>query len=381
MQKAPLKIAIVCSTLNQLGGPATHIRNIYRQLHGEEFRLTLIFSAAVEDELRAFMLAGGVDARDMIFIPHAQKRALVPFVLTLRNIFFTERFDIVHAFETQTQVLAGLAARLAGVKNFICNCEAQFLPLTISWPKRMLFRLLNAGLKNYFRLTLTISHGLARELAAGGLRPADKVEVLHLGIEAGQAPKTIVGGRRGPVIGALSRFSVEKGLDRLVKASALVVREIPEARFVLCGDGQEALRLKGLVAELSLERSFEFRPWTNDVRSEMARYDIYVMPSLREGLGITLLEAMSIGCPVVASDIEGIRDVIENGVDGILVDTADPKALARAIVGLCRDPQAAAGLGRRGFEKVRERFDVRREATRLREIYRQCGQGADLCRK
>lgn len=371
MHAGLIKIAIVCSTLNRLGGPATHILNIYKYLNNNETSSTLIFCSAAEDDLREFMLSGGVHAEDMIFIPHAKKRLLVPFVLELRDIFRREKFDIVHAIETQTQVLAGVAARQAGIRGFICQCEAQFLPSTISFPKRVLFRILNLLLKNYFRLSVTVSRGLAKELVEKGFRPAAKVEVVHLGIAP--AESFIYRGFEGRalVIGTLSRLSIEKGLDRFIRAAVLVAREFPLARFVIYGDGDEKKRLESLAHDLGIEGRIDFRPWTKDVRAALQGIDVYVMPSLREGLPISLLEAMSAGRPAVASDIEGIRDVIENGVDGILVDTADAEAFAKAIISVCRDPQKAAQMGRKGFEKVRACFTVEREMQRMREIYRE----------
>jgi len=86
-------------------------------------------------------------------------------------------------------------------------------------------------------------------------------------------------------------------------------------------------------------------------------------------LGLTLLEAMSMGRPAVASDIDGVRDVINNGDDGILVDTADTKAFAQEIIRLCSDVPRAVGMGHRGLEKVRSFFNIKGEMRRLREIY------------
>ncbi|MBF0504277.1 MAG: glycosyltransferase family 4 protein [Candidatus Omnitrophica bacterium] len=375
MSSRPFKIALVCSTLNQLGGPALHIRNFYRYLNGSEFQLTLIFCSQNETALRDFMREGGVRPEDMIFIPHARKQTVLPFILTLRDIFIRESFDIVHAFETQTQVLAGWAAYWAGVKKFICHCEAQFLPSTISFPKRFFFRTLNFFLKNYFTKTVAVSAGLKKELIKNGLRPPQKVQLIHLGIEVTQKQGVSLsypGLAAGmPVIGTLSRLSIEKGLDRFIETMPRILKTIPAARFVIYGDGEEKESLRASAQRLGMSEKIEFKPWARDVGQAMQELEVFVMPSQREGLPIALLEAMSVGRLCVASDIEGIQDVIYNGIDGILIDTTNIQSFADAVLSVCSNPVKAVAMGQAAAEKVRSSFNIEREIREIRGLYMQ----------
>jgi len=373
--REPIRVAMVC-TMNQLGGTTTHARHIYTHLQGQKVRLTLIFCSLQEKIVHDYMMAGGCDPKDMVFIPNKKKKFFWPFIVELRNIFLKEKFDIIHAFDVQGHVLAGIAALGLRDVKILCHCEGQFLATTVSWPKKRLYRVLNFFLKDRFVRSLTVSHGLARELIEGNFRPSSKVEVLHLGIKPlyeGDPDELKYPGFNSstPVIGTLSRLSVEKGLDRFIKAAAEVLKKIPSARFVICGHGPDEERLKALARELSIDTRVEITslPFTSDIKDVLKTYDIYVLPSLREGLPITLLEAMSMGRPAIASDIEGVREVIDNGVDGILVDTADAKAFAREIIRLCSDVPRATGMGRRGLEKIRSSFNVESEMRRLRDIY------------
>ena len=375
-----VKKIILVSFANQPGGVARHIRSIVSHLHGQELYFKVLICSKDERAVcEAITCGGAVNSKDIICIPHTQKIFIFSFIMALVNIFRREQVDIVDAFDDQTQVLAGVAARIAGIKSFLCHIDGQFSPATVSKPKKMLYWLINLFLNGYFYRTIVISQGLARELVTYGLRPKGKVEVLNSGIEILQATGTVPvlsGLERGvPVIGAVSRMSVEKGLDRFIQAAEIIVKNIPRSRFIICGDGPEKEKLMLLVKGLSLEGRFEFRPWTQDVAGIMCSFDIYVLPSLREGIPTTLLEAMSMGRPSIASDIEGVREVIHNGVDGILVDTVDPQAFARAIIKLCRDIPGAVDMGRRGLQKVRTAFHVEREMARLREIY------AEICCK
>jgi glycosyltransferase involved in cell wall biosynthesis len=374
MTTGPIRVALVC-TMNQLGGTTTHARHIYTHLQGQGVRLTLIFCSLQEKTVREYMIAGGCDPKDMVFIPNVKKKFFWPFVFELRNIFLREKYDIIHAFDVQSHVLAGLAALATRVK-ILCHCEGQFLASTVSLPKRTLYRAINLFLKDRFVRSLAVSQGLARELIEGGFRPPSKVEVLLLGIRPlyeGDPKDLAYPGFNSntPVIGTLSRLSVEKGLDRFIRAAAEVLKEVPSARFVICGHGPDEAGLKALARELSIDTHVAIMslPFTSDIKDVLKTYDIYVLPSLREGLPTTLLEAMSMGRPAIASDIDGVREVIDNGVDGIIVDTADTKAFARAMISLCRDTFKAIDMGHRGLEKVRSSFHVDREMHRLREIY------------
>jgi glycosyltransferase involved in cell wall biosynthesis len=239
-----------------------------------------------------------------------------------------------------------------------------------------LYRGINSFLKSYFTRTVAVSYGIAGELIKDNLRPSLKVEVVHLGIrplyQADAKDLTYVGLKtNAPVIGTLSRLSTEKGLERFIRAAALVLKDVPAARFVICGQGPDERPLKALAKELLIDDRLEFKPFPGreDIKDLLQTYDIYVLSSLREGLPTSLLEAMSMGRPSVASDIDGVREVITNGVDGVLVDTADIQAFAGKIIDLCHDVPQAIDMGRRGLDKVRFSFSVEGEMQRLREIY------------
>jgi len=370
------KIAVV-SFNNLIGGVSWHIRSIVSHLNGHGLSFKVLLCSKVADQMRdAIASDGAMDPRNIIIIPHAKKMLFLPFIAELIGIFHREKFDIVDAFDDQTQVLAGLAARFAGIKVFLCHDDGRFAPSTVSWPKRMLYRGGNFFLKSYFTRTIAVSNGIAKGLIKEGLRPRSRVEVVHLGISPlhqGASQELTYAGfmSRAPVIGTLSRLSVEKGLDRFIRAAALVLKEVPTARFVICGQGPQEHYLKALAKELLIDDRLEFRPFPGrtSIKDVLQTYDIYTLPSLREGLPTTLLEAMSMARPTVASDIDGVREAIEDGIDGILVDTADTQAFARKIIGLCHNVPQAIAMGQRGLEKVRSSFNVEREMRRLREIY------------
>jgi len=276
------KIALV-SFANQPGGVLVHTRNIVANLNGQGLSFKVLLCSKVSDEIKDGICSGGAfDPNDVIVIPHAQKVFFFPFIAHLTEIFRREQFDIVDAFDDQTQMLAGVAAWMAGIKVFLCHNEGRFSPSTVSLPKRILYRAINFLLNRYFTRTIANSHGTAQELIKEGIRPSHKIEVLHLGIrplhEGNPGDLKYSGLMTGaPVIGTLSRLSIEKGLDRFVKAAVIVLKEIPSARFVICGEGPQEQSLKALTKELRIDDRVEFRPFRSiaDIKNVLQTYDIY----------------------------------------------------------------------------------------------------------
>jgi len=175
--------------------------------------------------------------------------------------------------------------------------------------------------------------------------------------------------RQKPLIGTVARFDKEKGLERFIKTMPLILNEVPQARFILFGKGPEEERLKSLIVDLGIADFVDFGGWAADVNSALEKIDIFVMPSLREGCPNVLLEALALCRPVVASAIEGIEDIIENGKDGLLVNTADIGAFAQAVISLCMNRSKAIEIGKNGRDKVNSQFNIQREISQIEKVY------------
>jgi glycosyltransferase involved in cell wall biosynthesis len=274
----------------------------------------------------------------------------------------------------QSDVFGGLAARFADIKKVLSYYESRVITENDSLPKRILYRGVNKLIKDMFVSTVVVSNGLKKEVEEEGFRPAGKVEVIHLGIEVppeyasrSYSFHNLYNGE--PVIGTISRFSFEKALDRFVEAAPFILKKVPGARFLLVGKGPDEDKLRTRIKELGLENKFEFREWTKDPFKTLEEIDIFFMSSLREGCPTALLEAMALRRPVVASDIEGVCDIVENGVNGILVNTADASAFGDAIIRLCEDPAAAVLMGQKGFATIRSSFIMGAEMNKIKNLY------------
>lgn len=170
------------------------------------------------------------------------------------------------------------------------------------------------------------------------------------------------------VIGTAARLVPVKGIEYLIDAFELVRAAVPNARLEIAGDGPERSRLEQ-AAGLRGHGSIRFLGWVPDLPNAMRRWTLYAHPALEEGFGLAVLEAMASGVAVVASQVGGIREIVEDGSSGYLVPPRDPRALASAVIELLNDRARRTALARAGRERVRESFGAERMAQDLARVY------------
>lgn len=369
-----MKIALVCTSVNELGGKNNHLKNIYLYLIKAGFDVDLVLCSAVEDELRDFLVRGGVFPHNLVFMRQWKKRLIVPFIFELMRIFKERRVGIVHTFQEQSDVFGGLAAHFVGIKQLYSYHESKIIPDNISFFKAFFYKIANLFMKKWFKKTIVVSKGLYDEILALKYRAEESVEIIRLGIEI---PKKYLKNdydfsrmkSGAPVIGTIARFSYEKALDRIIKAAPSVLRYCPQARFVIIGKGPEESSLEKLAEELDVKKQIFFKPWAEDVFKELAQIDIFVMSSMREGCPNILLEAMALSRPIVASNISGINEIIKDGYNGLLVDASDPDKFAEKVVSLCCSVENAILFGKNAYLTVKSEFTIEKEVESFKSLY------------
>jgi glycosyltransferase involved in cell wall biosynthesis/serine acetyltransferase len=176
--------------------------------------------------------------------------------------------------------------------------------------------------------------------------------------------------RADRLVAVVANMNVEgKGHLDLIRAAVEVCREYPKTTFLLIGDGAERPRIEGMAEELGLRENVLFLGRRNDVAVVLACCDLSVLPSWAEGLPNSVLEAMAAGLPVVATEVGGTPEIIQDEVSGLLVPPRDSHALAQAILRVLRDSQLAQGLARAGQERVRMQFSFDRLLSELDSLY------------
>jgi glycosyltransferase involved in cell wall biosynthesis len=211
-----------------------------------------------------------------------------------------------------------------------------------------------------------------------------RIEVIHNGVGSEHVSVDWAAVRRvrselalddGPVVGTVARLSREKGVDLLVTALRDVVAKFPSVTTLIVGDGPEDMSLRQLAARLGISGSVRFVGARDDVAALNRLLDVFVLPSREEACPMALLEAMAAGRAVVATCVGGSPELIDDGVDGLLVPPEAPGALSAAIVGLLQQRATREALGSAARDKVVHSFTREQMVCNTYAYYKQALAG------
>jgi glycosyltransferase involved in cell wall biosynthesis len=160
-----------------------------------------------------------------------------------------------------------------------------------------------------------------------------------------------------------------KGIEYLLRAAALLRHEFPALRVEIAGAGPHYDKLKAVATETGLSQRVAFLGWIDDLAGLLPRWDVFVMPSREEGFGIAALDAMAAGLPVVASDVGGIPELVEDGKTGWLVPPGDDDALASRLRPLLANPELRRSMGAAGYVRARDHFAAARMVEAFAQLY------------
>jgi glycosyltransferase involved in cell wall biosynthesis len=286
---------------------------------------------------------------------------------TLKKLIQKEGIDIIHAQTRVTQVLGGFLSRATGVK-VVTTCHGFFRP---RWFRKMF--------PCWGEAVIAISKPVAHHLSADFGVPQNKIHLIANGIDLDRfvmtneqmrreaRQKTDIGDK--PLIGIIARLSDVKGIDVLIKAMPLILKEIPSSNLLIAGQGPQEVALKKLTQDLGLSACIHFKSTVNQTQDLLCAFDVFVMPSLMEGLGLSVMEAQACGIPVVASRVGGLVDLIEDGKSGYLVAVNDPKALADRIIEVLRAPQQSKVMAQQARLNIEQRFSARQMLQETLGVY------------
>jgi glycosyltransferase involved in cell wall biosynthesis len=269
--------------------------------------------------------------------------------------------DVVHAHDPHAVAMAGTALSF--------GAQSPAPPLVAS--RRVDFHLSSNSFSRwkYRQVTRFIAaSGAIRDILVHDGIPASRITVVHDGIDVGRVQRLPSLDlhveywlpRGVPVIVNVGALVGHKGQKHLLDAMPLVMRELPDAHLVILGEGELRGPLERQLKDLHLERAVRMPGFREDVLSLMKSADLFVMSSVTEGLGSTILDAMAMGLAVVGTCAGGIPEAVADGETGLLVPPGEPAPLARAIVHLLKHPDLRTRYGRAGQARVAEKFSVER---------------------
>ena len=300
----------------------------------------------------------------------------LPLLWKLRGALQEIQPDIVHTHLVHADMFGYFAAKLSGVQRIVSSRhnDDQFR-------YRPRWRRINRRMWRSFDAGIAISEAIKRFTIEVEAAPADKISVVHYGIDfAWLSDDDIEAARQhlraalgvdadALLLGIVCRLVEQKGIPYALEALRRLRAEYPQAHLVIAGDGEKAAELRRLAAALGVADRVHWLGWRSDAADLMAAFDVLLVPSLWEGFGLVLLEAMSRRVPVIASRVSAIPEVIVNGESGILIPPRDVDALTQAIARLLTDRALRKYMGLLGAARLEEHFSVERMITSTLAVY------------
>jgi glycosyltransferase involved in cell wall biosynthesis len=356
-----------------VAGSENHLLSLASHLDRRRYRLIFCLLVEREPDLSAYVAAlasVGVEVAQFPIRADVDPHLLWRLARFLRAC----RPDVVHTHLIHGDLYGTLAARLAGVPAMVSTKHNDN-----AFRRRGFYARLDRALARWQDRIITISHHLKRFCIEVEGLPPEKIVPIHYGLDADAFLRPRQSGKDvrqefgipsdAPLVGVVGRLTEQKGHRYLFQAFARVLEALPSAHLLVVGDGELRPALERQVAAAGLGQRVTFAGWRRDVARVMAALDVLAMPSLWEGFGLVLLEAMAASRPIVASRVSAIPEIVTHGETGLLVPPKDVAALARALLNFLRDPARAKEMGRRGRERLAQQFTVDRMVEQIQAVY------------
>lgn len=378
------RIRILLLVTSTAGGTGQHAYQLASLLPRETFDVDAAFGLGYPlDE--AFRRLPDVTVHELRL-----SRRLAPFrnlavIGHLYRLMKARRYDVV-CIECS---VAGLVGRLGA---WLARVPVTVFVLAVfaSHPNqprvtRMVFRVLERLMRPLTTHFVAVSNHM-RDFGVGhGLVDPNRVSVIYNGVDVdarrddrGAARAALGLTNDAPVIGTLARFEPQKDLDVMIRAMSVVHLALPDAQLVLVGDGPLRPQLESLTRDLGLGGCVRFTGWRQDAAALLPAMDVFCSTSRWESFGLAHAEAMAHGLPTVATAVDGVPEVVEDGVTGLLAPAGDVDAVGRALVELLTDGARRATMGAAGRQRVATLFAVEPMVSAYASLFRAlCGRAAE----
>jgi glycosyltransferase involved in cell wall biosynthesis len=294
----------------------------------------------------------------------------------LYKIFAKERPDVIHLNSSKIGGLGSVAARFAGVRNIVFtahgwpfNENRPFLQKSLIWFLSWFTALFSSEV-----IAVT-----QKDLRSGKRMPfvGNKISLIPNGVsefetlnKEGARERLAPNSTQGVWIGTVGELHIlNKGTNYLIRAFEKLTNRYPEVKLVMIGDGEDKEKLRRLASDLDLEDKVTFAGHVPEARKYMKAFDVFVLPSIKEGHPFVLLEAGTAKLPVIATNVGGIPDIITSGENGLLVEPRNADALYGALESFLGDKISSTKLGENLSITVREKFSLEKTLDKTFKIY------------
>lgn len=297
----------------------------------------------------------------------------------LREFIRQNRIDVVHSMGSRADFTTRMAGRNLPSTAIVCTFAMFVEGYDVGRLRKSVYRLADRWSSKYVTRFIAVSGAIKKKLIEERGITADRITVVHNGVEFDKYDPGLyepADSRRSlgipndrKVVGTVGRLVFQKGYRYLLEAAQKVLSKDEQVIFVIVGSGEEEERLKSLAQSLGISEACAFVGPRFDIANVMSAFEIFVLSSVLEGLPRTVIEAMAMARPIVATDIDGVREELRHEETGILVPPADSGSLAEAILMLLADREKAMRLGQAARRDAEQRFDIRLTLSKIETLY------------
>ncbi|MBI1974645.1 MAG: glycosyltransferase family 4 protein [Candidatus Zambryskibacteria bacterium] len=287
-----------------------------------------------------------------------------PRLLFIIKTLWRERPDVFHINSTKMGGAGIFSGKLLSIKKIIFTAHGWAFNEPRPWWQKILIKFFTWWTILWSHKTICVSEKTKKDIEKWPF-VKNKLEVIYNGIESFELlPRT----EEGFVVGTISELHKVKGLDVLLNAWSKFIKS-HQAKLVIIGEGEERENLENMAKKLDISDSVNFRGFVDNAKAHLSSFDIFVLPSRSEAMPYTLLEAGISGKAVIATSVGGVPEVIENGINGILVPKEDSETLFSSLVLLAKDPELRERLGQTLRKSVEEKFSFKQMIEKTEKLY------------
>jgi glycosyltransferase involved in cell wall biosynthesis len=377
-----VKILRIITRLN-VGGPSIHTILLSAYLNSDRFETILVKGREGDCEGDMQDLLRKKNIHPIIIPELSREISFVRDWIAFRKLYklmCREKPDIVHSHLAKAGALVRVAAKLAGVPIIIHTFHGHLFHSYFGYFKTKLLILMERVLACFSTKLIAVSGNVKKEiLEKYKICNSSKISFIPLGLELDQFLN--LQGEKGnlrrelnlsdevPLIGIVARLVPIKGHQYFLRAAKEIIKTHPSAKFLIVGDGELRGQLEDLSRQLATCDNVIFCGFRKDLTKIYADLDVVVLSSLNEGLPVTVIEALAAAKPVVATDVGGTGDLIENKITGLLVPPRNSKALAEGILYLLNNPEEGIRMGKNGQQKVYPALNHTRLVEDIEKLY------------
>ncbi len=392
---SPFRIARV-STRPAVGGAAAHVALLVKHFHDPDFPTLFLSGCPSREEGDYYELRAPGERRPAIISSLRREPDFGRDLRALRDLvrhFRAFRPHLVDTHLSKAGILGRLAARLTRVPLVMHTFHVNIFE-GYSWnsPQRALYLKLEQVCARWSDRLICLSDDLGEELQEMGIGQPSQWQTIRLGVELGEFEATskerdadrerlrreLGLPSQTPLVGVVARLAPVKGLKFLLDGAPQILNDVPEAHFVIAGDGPSRERLEAQTREMNLAGRVHFLGMRADVAALYRAFDCMALPSLQEGTPVSLIEALAARTPVVASDVGGVSLLVQHERTGLLVPPRDSGALAGAIARVLQSPEQARRFGELGSTQMQRDWSAKRLVEDHRALYARLCQEKNL---